>query len=271
MFKTRFLSGAVLTVLAIGILYVGGYLTGAAVLMLSMGGIIELLRVYQIHNKPIGIIAYIATAAYYALLFFDKQQFVIPLIIVFVLSVLSVYVICFPKYRDEDAMAVILSFFYVTLMLSYVYLIRELPYGGGLVVMIFICSWINDTCAYCVGVRLGKHKMTPQLSPKKSVEGLIGGIAGAALVAGLYGIFFSKYVYELSNGPLIFAIVGAIGAGIAVLGDLAASAIKRNHDIKDYGKLIPGHGGILDRFDSMIFTAPVIYYCFIYMIGNLGG
>lgn len=271
MFKTRFISGAVLVILAIGILYVGGYLTGAAVLMLSMGGIGELLRVYKLHNKPIGYIAYITAAVYYGLLFFNQNEYIIPLIILFVLGVLAMYVITFPTYHDKDAMVVILSFFYVAFMLSYVYQIRELKYGGALIVMLFICSWINDTFAYCVGVKLGRHKMTPKLSPKKSIEGLIGGIAGAAIVSGVYGIFFCKYVYELNNGPWIFAVIGAIGALIAVIGDLAASAIKRNNDIKDYGKLIPGHGGILDRFDSMIFTAPVIYYCFVYMIGNLGG
>lgn len=269
MFKTRLLSGVILVLLAVGILYVGGFLTGGAVLLLSLGGVFELLRIYGLHNKPIGITAYAVTAVYYACLFFDMQQYVMPVIIAFVLAVLLVYVAAYPTYRDRDAMAVILSFFYVPLMLSYVYLIRELTYGGALVVMIFICSWINDTCAYCVGVKLGKHKMTPKLSPKKSVEGLIGGIAGAAVVAGLYGIFFSRYVYELNSGPIIFAVIGAAGAGMAVIGDLAASAIKRNNDIKDYGKLIPGHGGVLDRFDSMIFTAPIIYYCFVYMIGNL--
>lgn len=271
MFKTRFISGAVLVILAVIILYVGGYLTGAAVLMLSMGGVGELLRVYKLHDKPIGFAAYIATAVYYGLLFFEKDQYIIPFIIVFVLGILAIYVIKFPKYNDKAVMVVILAFFYVSFMLSYVYRIRELKYGGALIIMLFVCSWINDTCAYCVGVKLGKHKMSPKLSPKKSIEGLIGGIVGAAAVAGAYGIFFCKYVYELNNGPWIFAVIGAIGAVIAVIGDLAASAIKRNNDIKDYGKLIPGHGGILDRFDSMIFTAPVIYYCFVYMIGNLGG
>ena len=137
--------------------------------------------------------------------------------------------------------------------------------------MIFVCSWVNDTCAYCVGVTMGKHKMTPKLSPKKSVEGLIGGIAGSAIFGALYGIFFNKNVYELDNAAVIFAIIGALGAVMAVIGDLTASAIKRNNDIKDYGKLIPGHGGILDRFDSIIFTAPIIYYCLLYMTGNLGG
>lgn len=271
MFKVRLMSGAVLVVLAVLILYIGGYVTGAAVLMLSLGGVIELLRVYKLHNKSMGIIAYFGTASYYALLFFEKEQYVLPMLIGYVLLVLAVYVIRYPTYTDKDAMACVLSLFYVSVMMSYIYKLRVLSHGGALVVMIFVCSWMNDTCAYCVGVKLGKHKMSPKLSPKKSVEGLIGGIAGSAIVGALYGIFFTKQVYELNNAAIKFAVCGALGALIAVIGDLAASAIKRNNDIKDYGKLIPGHGGILDRFDSIIFTAPVVYYCFLYMIGNLGG
>jgi len=271
MFKTRLLSGIVLVILVIGVLYLGGYVTGATMFLLSIGGVFELLRIYNLHNTAIGYITSIATAAYYGLLMFDYEQYIMPLMLAFVLAILSAYVITYPKYKDKDAMAAVLAFFYVSVMLSYVYQIRELKYGGALVVMIFICSWVNDTCAYCVGVTMGKHKMTPKLSPKKSVEGLIGGIAGSAIFGALYGIFFNKQVYALDKAPIIFAVIGALGAVIAVIGDLTASAIKRNNDIKDYGKLIPGHGGIMDRFDSIIFTAPIIYYCLLYMTGNLGG
>ncbi len=271
MFKTRLLSGIVLVILVIGVLYFGGYVTAGAVFLLSLGGVFELLRIYKLHNTAIGYITYIATTVYYAFLCFSLKEYIMPVILGFILAVLSVYVITYPKFKDKDAMAAIMSFFYVTIMLSYVYQIRELKYGGALVVMIFVCSWVNDTFAYCFGVTLGKHKMTPKLSPKKSVEGLVGGLFSSALVGGLYGIFFSKNVYELNNAPIIFAVIGLAGAVMAVIGDLAASAIKRNNDIKDYGKLIPGHGGILDRFDSIIFTAPIIYYCLLYMTGNLGG
>ena len=271
MFKTRLLSGIVLVILVVGVLYLGGLVTGGAVFLLSIGGIFELLRIYKLHNTPMGIVAYIATAIYYAMLCFGYKEYVMPLMLGFILAVLSVYVITYPKYKDTDAMAAIMSFFYVGVMLSYVYQIRELNHGGALVVMIFVCSWVNDTFAYCFGVTMGKHKMTPKLSPKKSVEGLVGGLLSSALVGGLYGIFFNKNVYELSNAPIIFAVIALAGAAMAVIGDLTASAIKRNNDIKDYGKLIPGHGGIMDRFDSIIFTAPIIYYCLLYMTGNLGG
>jgi phosphatidate cytidylyltransferase len=136
-----------------------------------------------------------------------------------------------------------------------------MPEGGYLVVLIFLCSWGNDTLAYCVGVLFGKHKMSPTLSPKKSIEGLVGGIMGAGILGLLYGLFLQGRLVQINaNVPVILFIVCALGAIPAVIGDLAASAIKRNNDVKDYGKLIPGHGGVLDRFDSMIFTAPIIYY-----------
>ena len=266
MFKTRLLSGIVLVILVIGVLYLGGYVTAGAMLLLSLGGVFELLRIYKLHNTPIGIATYLSTIIYYVLLIFDKNQFVMPLIIVFVLFILGIYVTTYPRFTDKDAMAAVLAFMYVTVMLSYMYLIRDMSHGGALVVMVFVCSWVNDTCAYCVGVTLGKHKMTPKLSPKKSVEGLVGGIVGSAVVGALYGMFFNKQVTAIDNAPVIFAVIGAVGAVVAVIGDLAASAIKRNNEIKDYGKLIPGHGGIMDRFDSIIFTAPIIYYGFMYMI-----
>lgn len=262
MFKTRLLSGIVLVILMVGILYMGGLVTGGATLLLSLGGMYELLRIYELEKTPLGLAGYAATVVYYALLFVGKTEYILPLIMVFVLFVLAIYVIRYPVYSDRSAMSVVFAFLYVTVMLSYFYQIRELKDGGFLIVLVFICSWVNDTCAYCVGVTMGKHKMTPKLSPKKSIEGLVGGIAGSAIVGAVYGYVAFKVDYA----PLVFALIGAVGAVVAVIGDLTASAIKRNNDIKDYGKLIPGHGGILDRFDSIIFTAPIIYYILIYTI-----
>ena len=114
--------------------------------------------------------------------------------------------------------------------------------------------------AYCVGMLLGKHKLAPVLSPKKSIEGAVGGVVGSALLGLAYGAYFGHNMEEVANPMVACAIACAIAAVISQIGDLAASAIKRNHNIKDYGHLIPGHGGILDRFDSMIFTAPAIYF-----------
>ena len=169
------------------------------------------------------------------------------------------YVFTFPRYRAEQIMCSFFNVAYGPLMLSFIYLVRDLEYGAYMVFMIFISSWICDTCAYVVGMLIGKHKMAPKLSPKKSVEGAIGGVAGSVLVGALFGYFLMAPLTGNGGTTWIFALIGGVGAVISQVGDLAASAIKRNHEIKDYGKLIPGHGGVMDRFDSVIFTAPIIY------------
>ena len=132
--------------------------------------------------------------------------------------------------------------------------------------LIFISSWICDTCAYLAGMAFGKHKLAPVLSPKKSVEGAIGGVVGSAAVGALFGWLFLDKLFVGQNMVWVIALICGVGAVISQVGDLAASGIKRNHEIKDYGKLIPGHGGIMDRVDSVLFTAPIIYYLAILLI-----
>ena len=269
MFLTRFISGIVLVILAIGTLWVGGWLTCLVMGLLSLVGEFEILRVYKREKSILACFVYAATVLYYVMLFLDRTDLLMPIMVIYLLVILAVYVIGFPKYTDKEIMAAFMSFYYVGVCLSYVYRIRVLPDGGFLVILVFICAWGNDTLAYGTGRLIGKHKMSPVLSPKKSVEGLIGGIVGAGILAAVFGIFFNKFVegVSISNAPLWFGIVGMIGAVPAVIGDLAASAIKRNNDIKDYGKLIPGHGGVMDRFDSMIFTAPIIFYALDWVLG----
>ncbi len=268
MFKTRLISGIVLVAFFILVLYFGGPVTGITMMVLSIIGVFELCRVYKIEKNSPAVIAYIWTVLYYAVLMLSKQKlgdvsvsrFVMPVLIIYLLVILAVYVFKFPKYHDKEIMAAFTSFFYVSVMLSYIYKIRDMKDGGYFVVLCFICSWGNDTLAYCVGRLFGKHKMSPKLSPKKSIEGLFGGIIGAGILGILYGLFLKNQIQNTDMILVKLFFVGALGAIPAVIGDLAASGIKRNNDIKDYGTLIPGHGGVLDRFDSMIFTAPIIYF-----------
>lgn len=264
--KQRVISGAVLVVILAAVLYLGGAVTCVFMAAVSLVGNMELLRVYGINKKLPGLVCYIATIVYYIAVYLDYREIIQPLMVIYLLMMLAVYVLTFPEYSDKQIVSAFMNFFYVSVMLSFVYMIRDMKHGMVLVLLIFVSSWINDTFAYFVGRALGKHKMAPVLSPKKSIEGLIGGIAGAGVAGALFGVLFDAYVEPLGYAPLLFAVVGAVGAVPAVIGDLAASAIKRNNDIKDYGKLIPGHGGILDRFDSIIFTAPIVYYLLIYLL-----
>lgn len=259
MFKTRLLSGIILVIVLIITVGYGGNLLFGVLAVISLIGMSELYKVVKVEKTSLGIVGYLAAVVYYGLLFTGRMEAVTALTVLFLVVVMAVYVFAFPKYRTEQVMVTYFGLFYVAVMLSYVYQTRMLPDGGVAVWLIFLSSWGCDTCAYCVGMLIGKHKMAPKLSPKKSVEGGVGGVLGAALLGALFSLAMNHWA-QAEVSPAFYALICGIGGIISQIGDLAASAIKRNHEIKDYGKLIPGHGGILDRFDSVIFTAPVIYY-----------
>ena len=256
MFWTRLISGVVLVALALLTIMSGSYVLLFTLLGVSMIGMQELYRVMKVredHFEKLEIAGYVCAILYYVAAFVDFDRFGSMAIMGSLILIMFVYVFSYPKYHASQIMAAYFGILYVAVMLSFIMLTRGLEGGKFLVWLIFLCSWGCDTCAYCVGKLIGKHKMAPVLSPKKSVEGGIGGVAGAALLGALYA--------WATHGEIgAYAVICTAGALISMVGDLAASAIKRNQGIKDYGSLIPGHGGILDRFDSVIFTAPVIYF-----------
>ena len=266
MFKTRLLSGIILVIIALGLIITGGDILLGGLAIISLIGMYELYRVFQFEKSLLGGVGYVAALVYYLNLRFAFIPDMMMLILGLLVILMFVYVFSYPKYRTKQIMAAFFGVFYVAVMLSYIYQTRMLEMGTYLVWLIFLCSWGCDTCAYCVGVLIGKHKMAPKLSPKKSIEGAVGGVVGAALLAILYGFIFKNRMGVDNTAIWFMAGICAVGALISMVGDLAASAIKRNYDIKDYGHLIPGHGGILDRFDSVIFTAPIIFYLAVYFI-----
>lgn len=143
----------------------------------------------------------------------------------------------------------------------------DLSYGVFFVVIAMALPWLADAGAYFVGVFFGKHKLSPKISPKKTIEGAIGGVLVCALLTCLTGLIFEKFFF---NDDVIveyvnLAIIGLLGAGVSILGDLSFSLIKRGNNLKDFGNIIPGHGGILDRFDSVVFVAPFIAICSKYL------
>ena len=256
MFKTRLISGIVLVIIALATIISGSWILFFTLLAVSLIGMRELYKVMKVsdeHVTVLELVGYLGAVLYYIAMKADFGNYGTMAIIISMILILFVYVFGYPKYHAEQVMAAFFGVVYVAVMLSFIYLTRSLPDGKFLVWLIFLCSWGCDTCAYCVGMLIGKHKMAPVLSPKKSIEGAVGGVAGAALLGVIYAAATQGKMAE-------YALICAVGALISMVGDLAASAIKRNQGIKDYGKLIPGHGGILDRFDSIIFTAPIIYY-----------
>ena len=255
--KDRVIGGIFVILMTLIMLLPGGIVSAAALAAISSVGIYELYRVYSLEKSVFAGVAYTGTVFFYGLLYFEQEDFLLPFILLILMILLVIYVIMFPKYKDKDVEKAFFGFIYLTVMLSYVYRIRSLEAGLMLSFFILISTWGNDVFAYLVGSAIGKHPFSPKVSPNKSIEGFVGGIAGAAFVSYIYAVFFKN---EIPFRPIYCAIIAAIGAIPAVIGDLAASAIKRDNGIKDYSHLIPGHGGIVDRFDSVIFTAPIIYY-----------
>jgi len=259
MFKTRLLSSIVILVVMLFLVISGGNILLAASAFLSIVAMMEFMRMVKLHKTVLAVPGYLSVVLLYVLLFTNAMDKLIPLAVFYLLTLMAVYVFTFPKYKAEQIVAAFFSFFYTGFLLSYVYLVRELPGGAFSVWLIFIAAWGSDVCAYCAGMLFGKHKAFPVLSPKKTWEGCIGGVGGAAVIAVLYCLLMNGW-FGQSFSLIRFAIVCGCGAVISQIGDLAASAMKRNYDIKDYGKLIPGHGGVLDRFDSVIFVAPIVFY-----------
>lgn len=259
MFIKRLLSGIVLLAIMISAVIFGGNVLFGLVVLISLIGLMELYRVVNIHKTVLALAGYLATLALDFSIYFGKQDLMFYTLVVLLLLVMAIYVILYPKYKSDQIAMTIFGFVYVSIMLSYLYQIRILENGVYFIWMAFIGAWGSDTCAYCVGMLFGKHKLPSELSPKKSIEGCIGGIVGAGLLGFIFGTVFKSHLTAIYDPQVSLTIIGAASSVLSQIGDLAASAIKRNHGIKDYGKLIPGHGGILDRFDSIIFTAPIVY------------
>lgn len=271
MFWKRLVSSIVLIIIALVTLILGGPVLAALLFMISVTAYLELTKAAKVRvDKGVSGLEMVGIAGisiyYLTLYFFQDNLYAMLSIIVVFMAGMFVYVFRFPKYHAGQAMAAFFSFVYAPVMLSFIYLTRQTEYGIYIVWLILISSWGCDTCAYIVGMLIGKKKIFPVLSPKKSLEGCIGGVVGAALLGALYSHFVVNPVVNEQEVTWIVAFICAVGAVMSQVGDLAASAIKRNHEIKDYGKIIPGHGGIMDRFDSVIVTAPMIYFLAIFLI-----
>lgn len=158
---------------------------------------------------------------------------------------------------EEMAMTVFAALV-VPSMLSVFVLMADLEHARLYMFLPFVCAFTSDAFALFAGMRFGKHKLAPHLSPKKTIEGSVGGFLGATLCCVLYGLFISKV---LGHAPVywVLALYGLLGSLVSQLGDLSFSYIKRQYGIKDYGHLFREHGGVLDRFDSVTFCAPLTY------------
>lgn len=257
--KTRIIAGAVVVVVLLALLLWAPDLAVAiAVGIMAAIGSYELLYRTGL-QKNIRLNVYSAVMAFVVTLWSCYgRNYAMALI-----GILLYYVLLFAemmgsrtKLQLKDAMICMISGIVMPFLLSALVRIVVMERGRYLVYIPFVMAFLSDTGAYFVGVFLGKHKMAPVISPKKSWEGFFGGIAAAVLGMAAYALIM-EHVFGFQVNYLAAIIYGLIGALAGVFGDLTLSVVKRQTGIKDYGNLIPGHGGILDRFDSVMITAPL--------------
>jgi len=259
----RIISGFVLVLILVVLAVIGGPLLLAFCGVISVIGLREYFCAIQMKDSPLAMASYILAGLYYIGLLYFGKTLLLPFLIIAFFVLMLIYLIKFPAIKIHEYALAFTGIVYVPVFMGFLYLVYQMPQGRCLFALVFLASWLGDTCGYVVGRRIGKHKMTPVLSPKKSWEGLIGEIVGVTLICTVFGLIFRSKLDMSYRYPLIACIgSGLAGSLVSVCGDLFASAIKREYGIKDYGKLIPGHGGILDRFDSVLFTAPFIFLIF---------
>ena len=180
-------------------------------------------------------------------------------VLLFAVAMKSHYTVTMEKMGGSFFLSIVIPYFLSTFIR-----IREMPDWRYYILLPFVVAWLSDAFALVAGMAFGKHTLAPELSPKKTVEGAVGGVAGSAAATLIYGFVMSACFGAAAVRYGLLILYALLGAVVAQFGDLAFSYIKRQYDIKDYGTIFPGHGGVLDRFDSVIFCAPLLEILIVY-------
>jgi phosphatidate cytidylyltransferase len=260
--RTRVLSAAVLIPLVAGVTYAGGWLLVAVVFVVTVRAAYE---VFELKKKagyrPSLAATTLVIAAFLIVARFPQLHLVGLVLTVSIMGTLVWHLLRPPKGYPTQSWALTLGLaLWLGWLIGHMILLRDLSpaFGWGMgtrwLALMFLVTWINDTAAYAVGKTIGRHPCAPYLSPKKTWEGTIGGWLGGLVATMLLGAW-------LVDLPWLHGLaLGALLATVAPFGDLAKSMVKRQNQVKDFGALIPGHGGMFDRIDSLLFVAPAIFY-----------
>lgn len=256
--KTRIITGLCLVPLLVLVLLSNVYIISAAVVIISVMGLFEFFKATGIaKHKGLCAVGYVA-AVLVCLRSYIPVSFYMLLFYVGLVAIFCVMLKCHKTASVLDAGLLIFAVIYIPFLLSTLIDIKGLQYGTRLLWIVFIGAFATDTFAYFSGVFLGKHKLCPNISPKKTIEGSVGGSLGCIVLLLLYGLLLEKG-FNMDINYIKLGVLGLIVSPVSQIGDLTASIIKRKYGVKDYGSLFPGHGGILDRLDSVIAVAPLVY------------
>ncbi len=267
--KSRLLTALIGVPAIILVLLSPPFVITLAVMAASVIGLYEYYRAVGLSaNRSLCLMGYVA-AIFISLSVFMPRDLSQILVYLYILALFIVMLASKGRVTVNDIGLLILGLIYIPYFLSHMIYIREMPFGNFYIWLVLLGAFLTDTCAYFVGCLLGKHKLCPSISPKKTVEGAVGGTLGCGLSFVLFGVltnfFFKDGLYGGEFSLILLFVLGLITSFVSQVGDLVASSIKRQFDIKDFGNCLPGHGGILDRCDSIIMVAPTIFL-FLYNI-----
>jgi phosphatidate cytidylyltransferase len=257
--KTRILTAIILIPLLVLILLSPSAVIAGAVIVISVVGLYEFYKATGLNDKKcLCALGYLAAVIVPLMRGYVNFVLYAPLVYLFMLLLFVIMLAQHKTVSVTDAAMMIFGVIYIPYFLTNLLYIRELEYGKILIWIPFVGAFLTDTCAYFAGVFLGRHKLCPEISPKKTIEGSVGGILGCMVACMLYGLLMEN-VWSLNVNYISLAALGFPMSIVSQIGDLSASIIKRKFGIKDYGNLFPGHGGILGRLDSVIMIAPMVY------------
>ena len=276
--KQRIITAFIILAVAIPVVLLSEYLIyPVALSVLSLIASFEMLRVLGVHKKKSVFLPTYALSL--SLPFFTHDVFLgtdaeyateyilicFGVIFVYLLYLMGAAVFSRGELTATKIGEVFMTVTYIVSSFTAFSLLRYIKGGEVAFLLVFIGAWVSDVGAYFVGSFIGKHKLIPEVSPKKTVEGSLGGILMASLVSVVYGFLIEAISETLDPNYVVLAVAGALLAVVSQIGDLIASLIKREYGIKDYSNLMPGHGGVMDRFDSvMAVSVPLLVICLIW-------
>ena len=263
--KQRVITSAAILLVTVPILALSRYLVyPIALAILSLLAVFEVLRVLRLHRRwAVCLPSYVIAAALPVTAYFMQGRpvpYLLALSSVFFLFLLYLFLLAVferGSLKLSDAAQVFVFVIYIVASFACISLMRYMDHGVYYFALVFIAAWVCDACAYIVGSLFGKHKLIPAISPKKTVEGSVGGIFFATAAFVVYGLLLDVFT-EVDPNYAVLAVSGVVLSVVSQLGDLVASLFKREHGVKDYGRVLPGHGGIMDRFDSVIAVSTVL-------------
>jgi phosphatidate cytidylyltransferase len=284
--KTRIISGVLAAVLLFIIMLLPSYVMGLTIFAVSLIALFEFYQcVRRVNFHPVRIVGFFACIMFLLYLssvvfladsdisfFRDVSQIIFQRSTFFLFAYISIVYLLLQmvfhkkSFTLNDIAVTLLGIIYIPFLLSFLFQVRFLENGFEYVWLIFIGTFSTDICAYFIGKFFGKTKLMPEISPNKTVAGAVGGAVGSLIFTTLFGVLYINGYEGLNIALYHYLLMGLLCGTLSQLGDWSASAIKRNIGIKDFGHIIPGHGGLLDRIDSLLFVAPAIYFYILFFL-----